>query len=290
MIRNNRKALFILFILFLILYFFVASAAITANSDVTPEAADVPEESTVPVSEPLTDMPIYEETEPAKELNNIPLVFNHIEHTTFYDIDISNNYVNEVINYTQVLTEAIDSEDYTEEARLAMVNERARLQSIVEEYERDIIKYSIWESEYYYAAKTYEFFRRNGYSAEVACGIIGNMMIETSGGTLALNPTIYSPSGDFYGLCQWSLYYRPHIADVSFENQLLYLHGDIEGEFKTFGFCYKNNFTYADFLAMNDPGEAAIAFAKVYERCGSSTYNLRANCAKIAYEYFVGAE
>ena len=289
MLRNNRMALFALFVLFFIVYFFVIDPITTADSDMYTESTVV-EETAVPTEESSYEEPIYEETEPVKELNNIPLIFNHIEYKAFYDIDLGNSHINEVNNYIQVLTTAIDSEDYTEAAESAMNDELVRLHDIVEAYKLDVLKYSTWESEYYYAAKTYEFFRQNGYSAEVACGIIGNMMIETSGGTLALNPTIYSPSGDFYGLCQWSLYYRPHIADVSFENQLLYLHGDIEGEFKTFGFCYKNNFTYADFLAMNDPGEAAIAFAKVYERCGSSTYNLRANCAKIAYDYFTGDE
>ena len=60
---------------------------------------------------------------------------------------------------------------------------------------------------------------------------------------------------------------------------------DIAVEFKTFGFCYQKGFTYQDFLAMEDPGEAAIAFAKVYERCGNS-YTLRANCARQAFEFF----
>jgi hypothetical protein len=114
------------------------------------------------------------------------------------------------------------------------------------------------------------------------------MMVETSGGTLALKPNIYSPGGSFYGLCQWSLYYRPNVANMSFEDQLVYLLNDLEHEFNTFGsVCYKRGFYYEDFIAMEDPSEAAYAFAKIYERCGSESYGARRTSARKAYDYFV---
>ena len=109
---------------------------------------------------------------------------------------------------------------------------------------------------------------------------------ETSGGSLALNPTIYHPSGNYYGLCQWDLRYYPKYKDISFELQLDYLLESITVEFKTFGRLYKKDFIYEDFLTITDPAEAAYAFAKVYERCNPISFDLRKQAAVKAYEYF----
>jgi hypothetical protein len=175
---------------------------------------------------------------------------------------------------------------YQELAVGSMQAEIERLIDIKGAIVADIECFIRWEAEYPYATKVWYFLRENSYSEEVAAGIIGNMMIETSGGSLSLKPTVYSPTRNYYGLCQWSLYYRPEVADMSFEDQLEYLHADIEKEFSTFGFCYKYGFTFEDFLAITDPAEAALAFAKIYERCGSGSYILRKRAAEKAFDYF----
>ena len=138
----------------------------------------------------------------------------------------------------------------------------------------------------YYATKTYEYLTQRNFSSAAACGIIGNMMIETSGGTLDLKPYVYSPSGNFYGLCQWSVKYYSGAKDLPFEHQLDYLLGTLPWEFKTFGWLYKEGFDFEDFIVMTDPEEAALAFAVVYERCGPASYGLRQEAARKAYEYF----
>ena len=143
-----------------------------------------------------------------------------------------------------------------------------------------------WEEEYYYATKTWEYLRQRNFSQAATCGIIGNMMIETSGGTLDLKPNIYSPSGNYYGLCQWSLKYYPGSKDLPFEHQLDYLLGTMPWEFNTFGWLYKKGFTFEDFIALEDPEEAALIFAKVYERCSSASYKLRQEAALKASSYF----
>lgn len=149
------------------------------------------------------------------------------------------------------------------------------------------LKIKQFEEEHYYAAKVWEYLRQEGFSQEVTCAIIGNMMIETSGGSLDLKPTIYSPSGNYYGLCQWSKKYYPEVHGLSFEQQLEFLLTNIEWEINTFGKCYKEGFKYKDFLLMDDPAEAALAFAKSYERCGPASYEMRQEAALVAYEYFV---
>lgn len=143
-----------------------------------------------------------------------------------------------------------------------------------------------WEEEHYYATKVWEYFRQRGFSQEVTCAIIGNMMIETSGGSLNLNPTIYSPSGNYYGLCQWSLKYCQDAKDLPFEHQLDYLLGTMQCEFNTFGWLYADDFDYESFLKMTDVSEAALAFAKSYERCSSVSYEMRKEAALKAYKYF----
>ncbi len=149
-----------------------------------------------------------------------------------------------------------------------------------------LAKIKKWEEEYYYATNVWKFLRERNFNQEVTCGIIGNMMIETSGGTLDLKPNIYSPSGNYYGLCQWSQKYYPGTKDLPFEYQLDYLLGTMPWEFNTFGWLYKDGFDYEEFLKIKDPAEAAFAFAIVYERCGPASYELRKDAAEVAYEYF----
>ena len=112
------------------------------------------------------------------------------------------------------------------------------------------------------------------------------MMIETSGGSLDLEPTIYSLDGDYYGLCQWSKEHYPEAHGLTFEEQLDYLIESMPQEFNTFGWLYEGNFDYSTFLVMTDVEEAALAFAVAYERCGLASYEMRQEAAARAYKYF----
>lgn len=226
-------------------------------------------------------------TEPVVVLNADPILFPEYTYQELFDIKLCTDYTDKVSVAAETLTEAIDSGNYTSEAIHVMEMELTRLYTIISYVEADIRHYTTQEQEYYYAAKTWQFFRQRGYSAEVTSAIIGNMMIETSGGSLSLKPEIYSSGRGFYGLCQWSLYYKPFMADKTFEEQLVYLDSDMQSEFDTFGpKCYKSGFKYDDFLAMDDPAQAALAFAKTYERCGSGSYGARKQAARVAYDYF----
>jgi hypothetical protein len=159
-------------------------------------------------------------------------------------------------------------------------------QYVTEQDEAHSDKIVQWEEEHYYATKVWEYLRQKGFSQEVTCAIIGNMMIETSGGSLDLNPIIYSPSGNYYGLCQWSKKYCPDVQGLSLEQQLDYLLNSMQWEFNTFGWLYKEGFDYESFLEMSDPAEAALAFAKSYERCSPVSYMMRQEAAEKAYDYF----
>lgn len=222
----------------------------------------------------------------AKELINEPLLFLDVNYGTFYDIAISNDFVSKLNTFIDQLDIALTKDDYTASARESMKLELARLNSIKTAVESDINHYIAWENEHYYTTKVWEYFMQRGYGEVVTSAIIGNMMVETAGGTLNLNPNAYSASGNYYGLCQWSLYYYPSTKDLPFEHQLDYLVGDMPYQFNTFGKCYKSGFDYESFLAMKDPAEAALAFAKSYERCSSISYAQRVQAAQVAYDYF----
>lgn len=240
-------------------------------------------EQTSPTVE-ATSPPETEPPETAPPLIDEPALCEYV----VYDEPITKygaiDYQDAITYYIDQLKIECDSGKYTDNAISEMTAEISRMEDIHNKLQKDIDRFTRWEEEYYYAATTWQYLRLNGYSEEVSAGIIGNMMVETSGGTLSLNPTIYG--GNYYGLCQWSLYYKPYMDGKTFEEQLEFLHSDMPTEFNSFGKCYYRGFTYDDFLAMDDPSEAAYAFAKVYERCASFSYNWRKSCARKAYEYF----
>lgn len=146
-----------------------------------------------------------------------------------------------------------------------------------------------WEAkreEYPEATYVWEYLHNYGYNDYVCAGIIGNIMVEVGGYTLAIQPNL--SSNTYAGMCQWSLKYRPEAKGLTLEEQCTFLTDTIEDEFATFAWIYQRGFDYEAFKSMTDCEDAALAFAKVYERCGSGSYELRKDCAVIAYEYFMG--
>ena len=125
-----------------------------------------------------------------------------------------------------------------------------------------------------------------GYSEIVAAGIIGNIMVEVGGRTLNINYELYSPSRYYYGMCQWNKGVYSEIFDKGLQEQCNYLTDTIQYELDTYGGPY--GYGYEAFLQINNVRDAAIIFAKFYERCATSTYGLRQNCAEVAYNYFMG--
>lgn len=137
-------------------------------------------------------------------------------------------------------------------------------------YTNQIATYEKRMNEYPVAAAVWHALISNGFSEAAAAGIIGNMMSECGSQTLALNYKAYNSSGGYYGLCQWSKKYYPQMMNASLEEQINYLLESVP----------------ADFKDEEDPGDAAIRFAKEYERCSSGSYDKRRANAWTAYDYF----
>lgn len=138
-------------------------------------------------------------------------------------------------------------------------------------YNDQIKKLELAKIEYPVAYTVWRTFKDNGYTNEAIAAIVGNMMKECGGHTLALDYKAYNNKGGYYGLCQWSKKYYPEVLNSSLEFQIDWL-------LKTI---------MSDFYKETSIENATIRFAREYERCSSSSYNKRVELAKIAYNYFM---
>lgn len=145
-------------------------------------------------------------------------------------------------------------------------------------------QWAVKESEYPAAAYIWSYFKSLGYSDYVCAGIMGNLMAEAGGQTLAIQYDAMSPG--YYGMCQWSKAYT-EVWYASLEEQCVFLQQTIQYELDTYGYAYKRGFNYEKFLQLTDCEQVALAFAKCYERCHKASYTTRQRNSIIAYNYFV---
>ena len=158
---------------------------------------------------------------------------------------------------------------------------------VVEEVvtESKVYTQEIYDGQYTTVTYVWNYLKDAGYNDYVVAGIIGNMMAETGGQTLNLNWEAWS-EGSYYGICQWSKKFFPEVIGQNLEGQLEFLLSNIKYEIDTFGYAYSSGFDFDSFLRLEDEREAALVFAKCYERCNSDYYSIRQDNATKAYEYF----
>ena len=162
--------------------------------------------------------------------------------------------------------------------------EQNRLTELIERYRWDhrMLEYPV-------ATQVWLFLTNEmGYSEFVAAGIIGNMMAECGGQTLKLDWTAVNKKSGCYGLCQWHPKYHKEVQGGNLAAQLNYMKTSIpKGMSQQWALnAYRKGFTYEEFLALQDPAEAAYAFCVIYERPGPGSYEKRRENALKAYEYF----
>lgn len=134
------------------------------------------------------------------------------------------------------------------------------------------------KSEYAVAGQVYEYLNNQGISDAVIAGILGNMMTECGGQTLDLQWGIYGiENSNYYGLCQWSLYYNPDVNGRDIAGQLDYLMSNIQTNMDYFGG------NYDEFCEITDAGTAAKYFCNYYER--GSGASIRAKNAVTALDW-----
>lgn len=162
-----------------------------------------------------------------------------------------------------------------------LINEAKALQKIKEQ---EKAKWAAKSAEYPVATQIWRYMKDQGWNDYVCAGIMGNIMAEVGGQTLNIRYTL--SSNGYYGMCQWSRGYS-EVWGAGLETQCNFLRDTIKYEFDTYGSKYQKGFNFNSFLNMTDAQQAALAFAKSYERCASKSYKVRQKNALKAYNYFV---
>ena len=195
-----------------------------------------------------------------------------LEEDAVLGLNLQNPNIQIILTEIQTANSRIDS--YT-----AIYDTRKAAEIAAEEEAR-------WEerqSEYESATYIWRFFKNQGYSDHAIAGILGNLMAEVGGQTLYIQ--YWLNNSTYYGMCQWNRGYYPGVVGLELEGQCEFLLSTIESEFNSYGYIAGQ--TYSSFIQIEDEQAAALAFAKVYERCGSGSYSVRQRNATIAYNYFV---
>lgn len=271
------------------------------------------------VTEPTT-------TAPTADRNVEHLMCVDIQYKTFKSVDDAKSFAESVSKAIELITAECESTNYTAEELELIKAEKIRLEEIYGKVLSDIdamLKEDTKtetttkpssnkkpsnkptnkpsesnkpvatpdearpsDGKYKHATKVWNHLKNKGYSDAVCAGIMGNFMTETGGHTLNIKPNDYSSNGRYYGIAQWSSKYYPEVHGKDLDYQLNFLSKTIKKEFNTYGHLYKKGFDYNDFLSLDSPRDAALAFAKVYERCGSGSYSKRQSGAEKALSYF----
>ena len=248
--------------------------------------AKVTSPAEVPTTEPSATVP----TEPL--LKDEAILFHELQAIEFPDKLTATEFIGRCEEAVNILTTELSTVNiYTEKATSEMQTELDRLQMAITTSANQVKVFDLWaqkEQEYEYATRTWKYLKDLGYSDIACAGILGNLMAECGGHTLNLDPFLYdAATHTFYGMFQWSTHWYPAAEGMSFEEQLDYYAITSIPVFENWGKEYYKGFTIDHFNRLDNPRDAALAFAKVYERCASWTYERRQDFSEVAYKYFV---
>ena len=135
------------------------------------------------------------------------------------------------------------------------------------------------EGDYAEARYVWNYLKSLGLNDYVCAGIIGNIMAEIGGQTLDFSKWQKYNTSTYYGICQWAGSRRARLLNdygKSLEAQCKFLGVEL------FEVIPQSN----TFYTMQDEKEAALYFAKYYERCSSKYYTIRQTNATKALAYF----
>lgn len=175
---------------------------------------------------------------------------------------------------------------------LAQATETIESQSIeIENYKQEIAdeeaKWRQRYEEYPVATEAWIAMKNQGWSDTVCAGIMGNLMAETGGASLALDWNSNGESG--YGLIQWIGGRRGAIKAKygtypTVKEQIQFVADELYG---TNGVRVQVDDAQLDeIMNAETPEECAYAFACYYERCHESVRSMRRGFARSAHEYF----
>lgn len=204
------------------------------------------------------------------------------------EIDSLNEYMARLLAATQEYQECAEYNIVLDEIKLIEECKAQYTQDIEE-----LLEKGLWEgrkAEYPVATEAWLYMKNVlGYSDIVCAGIMGNLMAETGGSTLALDWD--SNGGCGYGLIQWIGNRRVNIKNIygdypTTHEQMRYMHNELYGLDGV-----RQQVSDAELRAImgaETPEDCAYAFACYFERCAVQYRSFRRGLARQAYEYFVG--
>lgn len=290
---RNKILVSILLIACIVAGIVVPVCALAAPSDTTGPAAIkvLPEESVV-----TTNSEAYIPSE-----NNIQEIiledsdYERVKSEDIKTLEAEIEKCREFQNQAHAMAEGARGLGYSEDHPIIVLakSEWEKAQNNIKYYETEIntlkekeeAKWAKKMEEYPEATQVWRYMKDLGWNDYVCAGIMGNIMAECAGQTLNLQVTI-SGNG-YYGMCQWNRAYCEKVWGADLKGQCDFLRDSIKYEIDTFGYAYQKGFKFDTFLNMTNERDAALAFAKSYERCGSGSYGIRQNNATKAYNYFV---
>lgn len=182
-----------------------------------------------------------------------------------------------------------------------VVQEKTVYQPIVIEQETTVVKpttYVTVSSDnkflgiYPTAEKIWLELKEFGLNDYACAGILGNIMAEVGGNTLAIDHWEYWSKDNSYGICQWKDGRKLQLFEQygkDLDAQIAFLLYELPIEMNNFGYLHQKGYNYETFATCSNYEEAALAFGKCFERCQDKYIDMRVDNAKIAYEYFVGS-
>ena len=252
-------------------------------------------------SDPATSVATMKIENPTEEVK-VPEVLKHFKEMTYVESNdkaVLTAELETCKDYEFRLINLMNNKDLVDE-RYLVEEELIDVRGLISEYQEQInaieaeaarieAMWSEKSGEYPVATQVWRYMKEElGWNDYVCAGVMGNMMAEVGGQTLNLQPYLYGHSGaNYYGLCQWSSRYYPSIQGADVDAQLDFLASTVKKELDTYGYLFKSGLDYEAFCNLTDAEDAAMAFAKAYERCGSGSYGVRQRNAIKAYNYFV---
>ncbi len=252
-------------------------------------------------SDPATSVATMKIETPTTEEVKVPEVLKYFQDITYEestDKEVLQTELATCKDYEFRLIKLMNNQEFVDERDL-VEEELADVRGVMAEYEVSIAAIeaeearieAMWSEkagDYPVATQVWRYMKEElGWNDYVCAGVMGNLMAEVGGQTLNLNPHLYGHSGaNYYGICQWSSRYYPSIQGASLEAQLDFLRDTVQKELNTYGYLFRSGMKYEQFCALTDAEDAALAFAKAYERCGSGSYGVRQSNALKALNYF----
>ena len=252
-------------------------------------------------SDPATSVATMKIENPTEEVK-VPEVLKHFKEMTYVESNdkaVLTAELETCKDYEFRLINLMNNKDLVDERHL-VEEELIDVRGLISEYQEQVSAIeaeearieAMWSEksgEYPVATQVWRYMKEElGWNDYVCAGVMGNMMAEVGGQTLNLQPYLYGHSGaNYYGLCQWSSRYYPSIQGADVDAQLDFLASTVKKELDTYGYLFRNGLDYEAFCNLTDAEDAAMAFAKAYERCGSGSYGVRQTNALKAYNYFI---